>query len=54
MKNFALSATTFESIKDAEKKVNNWFNNGGDKLNHKTKLYKVTEEYIIKLKFKKI
>jgi hypothetical protein len=48
---FVLSASHFESVKDAEEKVNNWFRDGGQPVNKKVKLYQVTETYDLRLKF---
>lgn len=50
MKKFVLSSSGFDSIKDAESKVNMWWENG--KLSKKeVKLYKVERVYDLKLKF---
>ena len=48
---FVLSSKPFKDIKSAEKLVTNWFYT--DQLNHKTKLYKVTETYYPRIVFKK-
>ena len=48
-KTFVLSSDEFESIKDAENKVNGWFGSGD--LKKKTRLYKVVETYSMKIKF---
>ncbi len=52
-KKFVLSSSEFDQIKDAENKINGWFQSGEPKLTRKTKLYKVTEVYSIRLKFYK-
>jgi len=52
MKKFVLSSTGFDKIKDAEKTVTKWSEDGTLK-NNTTKLYKVTEVYDLKLKFVK-
>ena len=52
-KKYVLSSKEFDQIKDAENKVNGWFHGGEQQLNRKTKLYKVTETYSIRLKFVK-
>jgi hypothetical protein len=51
MKNFVLSRHGFDSVKDAEKKVNIWYQNGQSEKN--TKLYKVIEVYDQVIRFKK-
>jgi len=49
MKKFVLSASEFNTIDEAEEKVNDWWESGDLKI--KTKLYKVVEIYDLKLKF---
>jgi len=52
MKQFVLSQSEFDTIKEAEQKVNNWWKS--DSLdNNKVKLYKVVEVYDLKFKFVK-
>jgi len=50
---FVLSATTFDTIKAAEKKIENWKKTG--KLKSTPNLYRVEITYVLddKLKFKK-
>lgn len=52
MKQFVLSASEFETIAEAESKINGWYHSG-DLKTPKTKLYKVTEVYDLKLKYVK-
>jgi len=47
---FVLSKTHFSTIIDAEKKVQNWHDNGSLNSN-KVKLYKTIEVYDLKLRF---
>ncbi len=51
MKKFVLSASEFDSIKSAERQVEDWQRNGT--LKEDTKLYVVSEIYDLKLKFVK-
>ena len=51
MPKFVLSSSDFDTIKEAEKKIDEWHNSGT--LESDTKLYKVTEVYNQKLKFSK-
>ena len=51
MKQFVLSASEFDTAKEAEEQTTQWFEEGT--LNMKTKLYKVVEIYDLKLKFVK-
>ena len=51
MKQFVLSASEFDTTKEAEEQVTQWLNDDSLKLN--TKLYKVVEIYDLKLKFVK-
>jgi len=51
MKKFVLSASEFNTVKEAENKVAVW--NKDDDLNMDTKLYKIVEVYDLKLKFVK-
>jgi len=50
MKKFVLSSSGFDTIKKAEKKVNEWWK-GGSLKNDKVKLYKIVEVYDLKFKF---
>ena len=52
-KQFVLSASEFESIKEAESKVNGWWKSG-DLKTHKVRLYKAVEVYDLEMKFVKI
>lgn len=52
MKNFVLSESGFDTVKEAENKINGWWQSG-DLKSKKVKLYKVVEIYDLKLSFKK-
>lgn len=51
MKRFIISNFGEQTLKDAEKKVNNMWINGDNRITLKTKLYEIKEVYDIKLKF---
>lgn len=51
MNKFVLSTKEFETIKEAENKVNGWFQSGD--LTKGTRLYEVKSAYYLKLKFVK-
>jgi len=48
---FVLSANEFDTIEEAENRVNGWWTGDGKELKKKTKLYKITKVYELKLKF---
>jgi hypothetical protein len=52
IKEFVLSSGKFASIRDAERKVTQWFEKGTLEQN-RVKLFKVVEMYDLKLKFVK-
>ena len=52
MSNFVLSSNHFETIKEAEVKINAWYRSGNLE-NKKVKLYKVVEVYDLGFKFVK-
>jgi len=50
---YVISTREFESVKDAENKVNGRFQSGDKQLNQSTRLYRVVEKYSLRLKFVK-
>lgn len=49
---YVISANEFSSVKEAEDKMDGWWT-GGQEIKKKTKLYKITEIYDLKLRFVK-